>query len=268
MVYFTLLCDCSKITPQPIRCKTKTNGGSNELCFLALEAICLFLFWTLVDSISYEYKSYPFSWLASVITCITAFVLRHSIKGHALSYLLWPSSLSWIIFFRTTTIALNIKIMMPTTIKTMNSIFHEDSTSICPLRENGVSVVSVSVEWNLKQLTSRKWGEVLIGSLDWHVHCFEPNRGHYFVPLPLPSFMLLAKKIQSRSLSLHSPTKQPNFWALKSFMFMWHFVYDNHETFRYTITPMSKIESNGSYHVPANFYVTYWPKINWLRRNI
>ena len=109
----------------------------------------------------------------------------------------------------------------------------------------------------MTQLTSRKWGEVLIGSLDWHVHCFEPNRGHYFVPLPLPSFMLLAKKIQSRSLSLHSPTKQPNFWALKSFMFMWHFVYDNHETFRYTITPMSKIESNGSHHVPANFYVTY-----------
>ena len=44
MVYLPLLCDYSKITPQPIRCKTKINGGSNELCFLALEAICLFLF--------------------------------------------------------------------------------------------------------------------------------------------------------------------------------------------------------------------------------
>ena len=267
MVYFTLLCDCSKITPQPIRCKTKINGGSNELCFLAVEAICLFLFWTLGDSISYEYKIILFP-DRLCYNMYYSFFLQHSIKGHALSYLLWPSSLSWIIFFRRTTIAINIKIMMPTTIKMMKSIFHEESTSICPLRENGVSVVSVSVEWNLKQLTSRKWGEVLIGSLDWHVHCFEPNRGHYFVPLPLPSLMLLAKKIQSRSLSLHSPTKQPNFWALKSFMFMWHFVYDNHEMFRYTITPMSKIESSGSHHVSANFYVTYWPKINWLRRNI
>ena len=267
MVYFTLLCDCSKITPQPIRCKTKINGGSNELCFLAVEAICLFLFWTLGDSISYEYKIILFP-DRLCYNMYYSFFLQHSIKGHALSYLLWPSSLSWIIFFRTTTIALSMKNMMPTTIKMINSIFHGDSTSICLLLKIGVRAFSLSVEWNLKQLTSGKWGEVLIGSLDWHVHGFEPDRGHYFVPLPLPSFMLLAKKIQSRSLSLHSPTKQPNFWALKSFMFMWHFVYDNHEMFRYTITPMSKIESSGSHHVSANFYVTYWPKINWLRRNI
>ena len=213
-------------------------------------------------------RNYPFSWLASVITCTTAFVLRHSIEGHALSYLRWPSSLSWIIFFRTTTIALNMKNMMPTTIKMMNSIFHGDSTSICLLLKIGVRAFSLSVEWNLKQLTSGKWGEVLIGSLDWHVRGFEPDRGHYFVPLPLPCSVLLAEKLQSRSLSLHSPTKQPNFWALHSFMFIWPFVYDNHETFRYTITPMSKIESDGSHHLPANFYVTYWPKINCLRRNI
>ena len=149
-------------------------------------------------------QNYPFSWLASVISCTTAFVLRHSIKGHALSYLLWPSSLSWIIFFRTTTIALSMKNMMPTAIKMINSIFHGDSTSICLLLKIGVRAFSLSVEWNLKQLTSGKWGEVLIGSLNWHVRGFEPNRGHYFVPLPFPALCSWPRSFSHVvSLSIH-----------------------------------------------------------------